>query len=319
MSSPSDHLEAEHVNLSIGKATDDPRPRNIRPGLWSFFAVHQPPIGGSPLPNRLLIYRLTDAEGEHILVIVNAITPDVDADQPFRAIRELSAELDAPVRYVINPGPEHHMALTHFATAFPEAQILVAAGRIERENPELIAMPNVGTMGTGDALPELAAMGLHVHVWDGIMEGKLINLVQFRWGACRGTAEPTFFFHEESGTLLNGGHGWLYWGNDSALPWLGRKLFGMKQHELVWSPYHYKVWDEARCSASAKRVMEWPIQELMDLHAPLDDWMTEGAAEAVRELCAPMVEGRWDDLPFNREPLQIPEGKVTGGDWKSYR
>lgn len=156
--------------------------------------------------------------------------------------------------------------LTDYATAFPEARVLVAAGRIQRENPRLCAMDNVEAMAVGDAVPELAEQGLHVHVWDGLMEGKLINLSQFRFGARRGTSEPTLFWHEPSGTLLNGGHAWLYWGETTAVSWLARRLFGMKKGEVVWSPGYYSVFDRPRCAESARRVVDWPVESLLDLH-----------------------------------------------------
>ena len=310
-------IENEHCCIHNGKAGDDMRPRRIGPGVWSLFASHKPP-GGGKLPNRCLLYRVTDAAGKATLVVVNGITPDLDKGEPFGAIRALAAELDATVGYIFNPGPEHHLSLHHYASAFPEARVLLAAGRIQRENPSLCAMENVEAMPLGDAVPELAAQGFHVHVWDGLMEGKLTNQAQFRFRALRGTAEPTLFFYEESGTLLNGGHGWWYWGDKTPMPWIARKLLKMSPGKLTWSPKHYTIFDEARCAASAARVLDWQFDTLLDVHTPEDIWLKTGAREAVEALCRPMLEGRWDDLPFPREPLQIPEGKVTGGDWKSY-
>jgi hypothetical protein len=43
-----------------------------------------------------------------------------------------------------------------------------------------------------------------------------------------------------------------------------------------------------------------------------------GAKAAVDALCQPIVDGDWAALPLPREPLGIPEGRVTGGDWRSY-
>lgn len=312
-------FEEEHCCISNGVACGDGRVRQIGRNVWSFFAIHQPAVGGPPLPNRCLLYALQDADGAKTLVVVNGITPDLEAGEPFGAIRRLAEELEATVGFIFNPGPEHHLSLAHYAEAFPDARVLVAAGRIERENPDLCARENVETMGVGDVLPELAAQGFHVHVWDGLMEGSLSNLAQLRFGAPRGTAEPTLFFHEESRTLLNGGHGWWYWGEEASVPWPMRKLLGMVKGEIVWSSRHYTVHDRPRCAASAARVLGWEFDSLLDLHTPKDEWLKLGAREAVERLCTPMTEGRWGDLPFKTEALQIPEGKVTGGDWKSYR
>lgn len=299
-------IEPEHVSIRLARAQEDMRPRQIAPGVWSIFAVHKPP-GPGELPNRCLLYSVADEAGKRSIIVVNGITPDLDANEPFNAIREHASSLGAEVRHIFNPGPEHHLSLAHYARAFPEAGIYVAAGRIPRVNPELCAMDNVHAMPPGDALPELAAQGFHVHVWDGLMEGRIGNVVQGKFFEPRGTAEPTLFFHEESRTLLNGGHGWWYWGEQAPVPWLARKLFRMKQGQVVWSPKHYCVFDEARCQASARRVLEWEVEQLLDLHAPMDDWMKSGAGPAVAGLCRPIAEGRWKDVPLKHDRLQIPE------------
>jgi hypothetical protein len=311
-------LETEHCCITNGVATGDGRARQIASGVWSVFAIHQPPVGAL-LPNRLLIYEVKDAAGKATLVVVNGITPDLVLDEPFGAIRRLARERDAQVGYIFNPGPEHHLSLGHYAKAFPDARVVVAAGRIQRENPTLCALDNVETIPAGDVLPELAALGFHVHVWDGLMEGTLSNLSQLRFNAPRGTAEPVLFFHEQSATLLNGGHGWWYWGEKVALPWPARKLLGLVEGEVTWSSRHYTCFDAERCAASAARVLEWGFDTLLDLHTPKDVWLKTGAHAAAKRLCDPMIEGRWGDLPFKQEALQIPEGTVTGGDWKSYR
>lgn len=303
-------MEEEVQAITLGKAEAEVEPRQIAEGVWSIYALHKPAIGGSPLANRCLIYRVDgEAGATPWLVLVNAITPDLERDEPFAAIRKLAASLGAEVRYVFNPGPEHHLSLTPYAEAFPDAKIGIAKGRIERENPAVCALGNVMLLPPGDVCPELRARGFHVHVWDGLMEGKITNLVQARFRAKRGTAEPTLFFHEPSRTLLNGGHGWWYWGEKTFLPWPARKLFGMRQGAVVWSPYHYTVFDKDRCAASAERVLGWDFDTLLDVHVPMNDWLHEGAYAAVEPLCRPMVEGRWDALPLKHEPLEIPEAR----------
>lgn len=299
--------QPEQCGIILGRAQADLSPVPVAQGVWSLCAVHRPPTGGK-LINRCMLYEVEHPGETKSLVVLNGITPDLERDEPFGAIRRLAKERGASVDYIFNPGPEHHLSLAHYARAFPEARVLVAAGRIEREAPELCALDNVEAMAPGDALPELARAGLHVHVWDGLMEGRFPNTVQGRFFVPRGTAEPTLFFHERSKTLLNGGHGWWYWGRESAVPWLARKLLGMRQGEVVWSPRHYFVWDRDRCAASARRVVEWDFEQLLDLHVPLDDWLMVGAKEAVDGLCRPIAEGRWDDVPLRHDTLQIPEG-----------
>ncbi len=294
--------------IHLGHAADDMQPSPIADGVWSIYALHQPP-SGPPLANRCLLYLVDGDEPE--LVVVNGITVDLEKNEPFAAIRRLSAELDAPVRNIFNPGPEHHLSLAAYATAFPEARVWVASGRIERENPDLCALPNVGVLPVGDVLPELARGGFCVHVWDGLMVGRIGNVVQGRLFKKRGTAEPVLFHHKKSRTLLNGGHGWWVWGDDTFLPWVARKLFRMRRGDVVWSPFHYLVFDRDRCASSAARVLHWEVDELLDLHAPLNDWMRAGVGDALRRLCQPMVDGKWEQLPLADGVLGIAEQRPS--------
>ncbi|EDM79854.1 hypothetical protein PPSIR1_32183 [Plesiocystis pacifica SIR-1] len=294
----------------------------IGPDLWSLFTNHG---GGNSrfgprIPNRMFVFRVREAGGKSHLVAFNVVQPDLEADQPFLALRELSAELGAPLRAILNPGPEHHLSLIPYAEAFPDVPIYVAAGRIERENPTLCALPNVERLGEGDALPELGRMGLHVHVWGGFMEGKLVNRTQLRFGARRGTAEPLLVWHEASGAFINGGHGWFSWPvGAKPLPWPASRMLKLREGHVTWSPVHYSVHDHARAAAGAQRTLDWNFEHILDLHVPLDRHLW-GRGHAVAEsLMRPLIEGDWDSLPFGREALEIPEGFITGGTWKSYR
>ncbi|MDD9944965.1 MAG: hypothetical protein OXU20_28235 [Myxococcales bacterium] len=313
--------EPECCCMVLGKAQEEVRLAQIAPDVWSLLTLHG--AGNSRfaprLPNRMLAFRLRDGTGKQCLVLLNTVWPDHETDQPFEAIRTLSRTLDAPVRFVLNPGPEHHLSLAAYARAFPEARVCVAEGRLQRENPALCAMDNVELMAVGDALPELSRQGLHVHVWDGFMEQSLANRAQFRFGARRGTAEPTVFWHEASGIFVNGGHGWFYWAEGDKQPWLIRRLLKPREGAIVWSPVHYSVHDPKRCIASAQRILDWRFEHLVDLHAGADKPIKGRAHEMAEELIRPMLDEDWDSLPFPVEPLEIPEGKVTGGDWKSYR
>lgn len=316
-----DTFEAECCALVVGKAADEVRLSQIGPDLWSLFTIHSAGNArfGPRLPNRMLAYRVRDAAGNATLVLANAVNPDLEKDQPFKALRALSAELGAPIRYIINPGSEHHMTLGLYAEAFPDARVCVGAGRVERENPALCAMDNVEMLAHGDALPELSSQGLHVHVWDGFMEGNIMNRSQGRFSAKRGTAEPLVFWHEASNSLLNGGHGWFYWAAADKQPWLVQKVMRLKRGQVTWSPFHYTIHDAARCAASAERVLDWKFDRWLDLHAGQDQRIDSGAHDIVRGLLRPVLEQDWDALPFGVEPLEIPEGTVTGGDWKTYR
>ena len=318
--SPTD-TEPEQCCMVLGRAVGAVQLQPVARDVWSLFTVHG--AGNSRfaprIPNRLLVFRVRDGSGRASLAVVNAVWPDTERDEPFQALRTLSNELSAPIRYIINPGPEHHLSLPEYARAFPDARVCVAAGRIERENPTLCALDNVETMPVGDVLPELSRQGLHVHVWDGFMEGRIINRSQFRFGARRGTAEPTVFWHEPSGSFLNGGHGWFYWAEGDSPPWLVRKMMHLREGEVTWSPIHYSVHDEPRCIDSARRILDWRFEHLLDLHAGVDQRIEGTAYEVAQSLLRPLIDENWDALPFGRESLEIPKGTVTGGDWRSYR
>jgi len=313
--------ESETCCMALGRVVSQVRLVPVAPEVWSLLTMHG--AGNSRfaprIPNRLLVFRVRDAGGNASLIIVNAVWPDEDNGQPFAALHALSAELGAPIRFILNPGPEHHLSLAKYAEAFPDARVCVAAGRIQRENPELCALDNVETMAVGDALPELSQQGFHVHVWDGFMEGKILNQSQFRIGAKRGTSEPTVFWHEASNTFLNGGHGWFYWSEGDKQPWLIRKMMRLQQGQVTWSPIHYSMHDRARCIESGRRILDWRFDRLLDLHVGQDKRIDSGAHAIAEGLMQPLLEENWDALPFGVEPLEIPEGKVTGGNWKSYR
>ena len=307
--------------MTLGRVTSEVSFRQIGRNLWSLYTVHG--AGNSrfapKIPNRMLVFRIWAADKKASLVVLNAVWPDKERGEPFNALRALSDEVNAPVRFILNPGPEHHLSLDTYAREFSDARVCVAAGRIERENPALCALDNVETLPPGDALPELSRQGFHVHVWGGFMEGAILNRSQFRFGAPRGTAEPTVFWHEASGTFINGGHGWYYWAEGDKVPWLIRKMLKLREGAVNWSPVHYEVFDEARCIDGGRRILDWRFDKLIDLHAGLDQRVRGGAYEIAKELLTPLVEENWDALPFKRGELEIPEGTVTGGDWKSYR
>lgn len=314
------HAGAEVCCMELGRSVGQVRFAQIGADVWSLFTLHG--AGNSRLslrlPNRMLAFRVNDGAGRPSLALLNTVWPDLENDQPFAAIRDLSKELAAPVRYVLNPGPEHHLSLRAYAERFPDAQVCVAAGRLERENPELFTLPNVTKLAVGDALPELQAQGFHVHVWDGFMEQAFASKAQFRFGAKRGTAEPTVFWHEASDIFVNGGHGWFYWAEGDRQPWLLRKLLELQEGKVVWSPLHYAVHDAKRCIDSAQRILDWRFKHLMDLHAGAGKRLEGRAHSVAEELLRPLIDQDWDTLPFGVDALGIPEGKVTGGNWKSY-
>ena len=152
------------------------------------------------------------------------------------------------------------------------------------------------------------------------MEEGFVNKSQFRFGAPRGTAEPTVFWHEASKSFINGGHGWFYWASgDKAVPFPIRRAMKPREGAIVWSPIHYAVHDVARAIEGGKRILDWKFENILDLHVGLDKHIHGPGHTIVEDLLRPLIEQDWDTLPAPRGTLKIPEGLVTGGNWKSYR
>ena len=104
---------------------------------------------------------------------------------------------------------------------------------------------------------------------------------------------------------MNGGHGWWYWGEKNAIPWLARKIVGMKKGQLVQSKKHYKIYDNALCSRAAKQILDWKFDVLLDLHTPENVWLKSNAYQCVAQLCKPMAEERWGYVNFLEGSLAI--------------
>jgi hypothetical protein len=67
----------------------------------------------------------------------------------------------------------------------------------------------------------------------------------------------------------------------------------------------FAVVDRGMLQASSKEVMSWELDRVLDLHAPPNTNPLSGGRTIFGEALAPIVEGRWDDVPWRDSQLPI--------------
>jgi len=315
-------FSGEEICMDMGQATTDCVPRSVAPDVWTQCARHGPGQRKGPLSvtNRSIIYRLHPPQGEAFLVLLNGLWVDLDGDQPFRGLRALEQETGARLRYILSPGASHHVSLAHYARAFPEAQVWVAAGRIRRMNPELLALDNVHDYPIEAPPPELAQAGLLVQVVGGLMEGPAtVKAQRFAAGVkgyvCNAT-EPLMVCHVPTGAVTSGGHQWWFVpdGHDNVftlplvLKWM-LSLFGlgfgyMAPGRVACETNHsYAIHDRAALQRSAQQVLAWDFDALLDLHAQPNTCPSSGARALLEPVLRPIAAGDWGALPWGESTL----------------
>lgn len=215
-----DALEGEVVSMSKGKTKGTPKFSILNYNTWGFTAIHN--AGKNPLPgnwmtlaNRQMIFRLFPEDEEPFLLMINFNFVDQAAKQPLQAIKDLEKRTGCKLQYVLSPCDGHHMAGVHYVREFPDAKFIMPDGRMcraqtfEADPMFKVDEPyeNVSVYdpyADGQELPELAALGLHVHTLIGIKEQQQPMGEISKYG--RDTTEHCFFYHDETQALVNGGH-----------------------------------------------------------------------------------------------------------------
>jgi len=316
---------AEQLCMDMGRATGDCTPCPVDEDVWTQVARHGPGqvAGSSSVTNRSIVYRLHPPDGPPFLVVLNGLWVDEEADQPFEGLRALESTTGARVRFILAPGGSHHLSLTAYARAFPEARVCVADGRIPRTNAELVAEPNVEVYPPASPPPELEAAGLRVHVVAGLMEGVGARRLQRIVGGNRDyhpdSTEPLVVLHVPTGSITSGGHQWWFLPADEAVVFhhpVARRLIlrVLSLAQTYLTPGHivaetnrlYAIHDREALQASAAEILSWEFDALIDLHAPPNKGLRVGARRLFEELLEPLAAGQWDRVPWAEGSLPRP-------------
>ncbi len=307
----------ECLCMVMGEPITDCTPIQVAPDIWTQVAKHGPGQQKGPMhiTNRSIIYRLIPADGDPFLVVLNGLWICEETDQPFKGLRALEASTRARIRFILAPGAGHHLSLHHYANAFPDAQVCVADGRIPRVNTELMALPNVHAYPPNAPPPELGDAGLKVMVVGGLMEGPLTKrialMTELRWGHVPNTSEPLMVLHEPTGTITSGGHQWWYVPADEQgvfvmpgpmafmLRIMGLSTAYMVPGKISLEPNGgFAIHDRAALQASCQEILSWDFDKMLDVHAQLNKSPQSGAKALFEEALAPIIAGRWDDIPI---------------------
>ncbi len=310
-------VRGEQLCMDMGRAVTDCIPRPVAQDVWTQVARHGPGQrkGKVSTTNRSIVYRLRPEGGTPFLVLVNGLWVDEGADQPFAGLRALERETACPLRFILAPGAAHHLSLSLYAKAFPEARVCVAAGRIPRTNPTLVALDNVEVYPIDAPPPELAAAGLRVRVLGGLMEGpgarRVAAFTGGGFGCVCDSTEPLMICHLPSGCITSGGHQWWFVAEgrrnafDMPAPMrfvlrlMGIGIDYMRPGQIVFDPNHnFAIHDRAALQASCSDVLSWDFDTLLDLHAPPDSCPRGNARDLLEPVLAPLAEGRWDEVSW---------------------
>jgi hypothetical protein len=310
----------ERYHLNFNKAAGPFLPTKIDENVWTIVSAHKPGRMRLPvkLPNRSFIYKLKGDDGKPFLVLLNAIVCDEANDQPFTAIRALSEREGAPVRYILTPASSHNICLLDYARSFPDAKVRVPDGRLpQRRALDLMKLDNVEVFDNGDPLPELRRAGLHVHVWKGMREGPMLHATsKFPFTLIMpshnepGDLELTdlqecIVFHEESGSITNGGHHLWFRPPGAKMP---MALKGQAPKEgFNWGPKNgYPISDKAAFKSSVDHVLAWDFDKIFDVHTPPNALVRSGGKALFSDFMSGVRSDDWTGAPL--DPRTYPSG-----------
>ena len=256
------------------------RAAQVADGFWIIATKHSP--GGSKafpqINNRCLVFRLVE-NGSPLLLVINGVEPAAISE-----VKRLERETGLGVRYVLSPGGGHHVLMPPWATAFPNASVLVGPTRIPRtaSGKKLLAMPRVATFDPDRVLPQFAGQlefvsfrGLfgapdHVSPGEGGRDGLLmmLNLMFAMMFRMKDPVDELWAFHVPTQTVIGGENlGWMY--PKATHAQLPRMVKGMVTPDSVY------LFNDARKVADAKlvdacwrAVLKWPASTVLTYHDP---------------------------------------------------
>ncbi|UXH78242.1 DUF4336 domain-containing protein [Roseateles amylovorans] len=207
-------------------------------------------VNGVPAHTRMTVVRLASGQ----LWVHSPVAPCADLITQLQQL--------GPVVAVVAPNCAHHLFAGSFMQAFPQARLYLAPG-LARKRPDLQGHPLPDEPGNWQ--PDLA-----YHLWRGM---PLIN--------------ETVWFHARSGTLILTDV--CQWWTGDALPWqaaLWARLTRVRSR--VGVPLHVRalVRDAEAAAASARQILNWPIQRISLAHDALVDVQ---AHEQLARALAPLL------------------------------
>lgn len=201
--------------------------QTIAPGIWHL--TRHFVMSGIPLTSRMTVVRLDD--GKLWLHSPVALT---DAD--CAALAGLGT-----VAYIVAPNKFHHLFAKKAHAAFPGATLFGAPG-LAAKRPDLVGMQEIPAAPPWQAeLPQLLFAGFPL-------------------------ANETVWFHKATGTLIVTDI-CQWWQGE--LPWAARaygRLTGVRDRLAVPRTVRLMIRDRAAARASAKQILEWPIERVVTAH-----------------------------------------------------
>lgn len=130
-------------------------------------------------------------------------------------------------------------------------------------------------------------------------------------GSVPQSTEPLMVLHAPSGTVTSGGHQWWFvpQGHDNvfSVPLVQRWVLGLVGLGFGYmSPgrfafetnQSFAVRDREALRASARVVLDWRFDALLDLHAQPDSCPASGVRALLEDLLEPIVAGDWERVPW---------------------
>jgi len=271
-----------------GKVTE------IADGFWVLATTHHPGGSHETMPeinNRALVFRLRDG-GDDVLAVFNAV-----AASAIDEVHALEASTGLTVKYVISVGGGHHLLMNPWHDAFPDAQLKLGPVRAPRtaNGKVLMAMDRVSTMDLDNPLPQFADQ-LEVVLFRGVngtadvktpIEGEaageyMDNFMNEFMTGMKDPYDELWIFHKATGTLVGGENlGWMFTPEDFAgMPEAFQPMLAAESVYIQAAFRH--VGDADTVAACWRKILSWPVQNLLSYHDSLGFGITEDAHGALR-------------------------------------
>lgn len=215
----------------------------IGPDIWH--VQHRFKVAGMPLTSRMTVVRL---QGERLWLH----SPIALDDQLKAELRQLGQ-----VAYIVAPNKMHHLFAGPCARAYPDALLYGAPG-LQQKRPDLTHMITLTP-----CMPE---------AWQPELSQVFVAGLPF--------GNETVWFHHPSKTLIVTDFV-QWWAGDlpAAARFYGWLTGVRKQLAIPWS-IRLLIKDKAAMCASARQIMQWPIERVLYAHNGIIDNNARAALQA---------------------------------------